>query len=151
VSGQLLSPTALTPPKFAIMYFTQEAGQALRTFWDIWRNDGSWSYRNPSPSSVSSWSYIYRIDVYLRFTSKKGAKIRNSLTYVRFEVFTTVTMKMASSGRLRRVTLVRSNVSEERSASFIRVTRIGEIGTTLDVTSNRRTLRRKCASVASYS
>jgi hypothetical protein len=37
---------------------------------------------------------------------------------------------------------VRTDVSEERSASFIRVTRIGELGTTLAVTSNRRTLRR---------
>jgi hypothetical protein len=43
---------------------------------------------------------------------------------------------------LRRVALVRSNVSEERSASFIRMTRIGELGTTLAVTSNRSTLRR---------
>jgi hypothetical protein len=36
--------------------------------------------------------------------------------------------------------LVRTDVSEELSASFIRVTRIGELGTTLAVTSNRRTL-----------
>jgi hypothetical protein len=35
-----------------------------------------------------------------------------------------------------------TDVSEERSASFIRVTRIGVLGTTLAVTSNRRTLRR---------
>jgi hypothetical protein len=41
---------------------------------------------------------------------------------------------------LRRVALVRIDVSEELSASFIRVTRIGELGTTLAVTSNRRTL-----------
>jgi hypothetical protein len=52
-------------------------------------------------------------------------------------------LKMASSGMLRRVALVRTGVSEELSASFIRVTRIGELGTTLAVTSNRRTLRRK--------
>jgi hypothetical protein len=43
---------------------------------------------------------------------------------------------------LRRVALVRTDVSEELSASFIRVTRIGELRTTLGVTSNRRTLRR---------
>jgi hypothetical protein len=43
---------------------------------------------------------------------------------------------------LRRVTFVRTDISEEPSASFIRVTRIGEIGTTLAATSNRRTLRR---------
>jgi hypothetical protein len=46
---------------------------------------------------------------------------------------------MASSGMLRRVALVRTDVSEEPSASFIRVTRIGEVGTTLAITSNRRT------------
>jgi hypothetical protein len=40
---------------------------------------------------------------------------------------------------LRRVALVRTDVSEELSASFIRVTGIGELGTTLAVTSNRRT------------
>jgi hypothetical protein len=49
---------------------------------------------------------------------------------------------MASSGLLRYVALVRTGVSEELSASFIRVTRIGELGTTLAVTSNRRKLRR---------
>jgi hypothetical protein len=38
---------------------------------------------------------------------------------------------------LRRVTVVRTGVSEECSASIIRVTRNGEIGTALDVTSNR--------------
>jgi hypothetical protein len=43
---------------------------------------------------------------------------------------------------LRRVAVVRTDVSEERSASFIRVTRNGELGTTLAVTSSRRTLRR---------
>jgi hypothetical protein len=48
---------------------------------------------------------------------------------------------MASSGMLRRVPPVRTDVSEELSASFIRVTIIGKLGTTLAVTSNRRTLR----------
>jgi hypothetical protein len=42
---------------------------------------------------------------------------------------------------LRRVVLVKTDVSGELSAS-IRVTRIGELGTMLAVTSNRRTLRR---------
>jgi hypothetical protein len=49
--------------------------------------------------------------------------------------------RMASSGMLGRVAFVRTDVSEELSAS-IRVTRIGELGTTIPVTSNRRTLRR---------
>jgi hypothetical protein len=42
-----------------------------------------------------------------------------------------------SPGMLRRVALVRTDVSEEPSVS-IRVTRIGELGTTLTATSNRR-------------
>jgi hypothetical protein len=40
----------------------------------------------------------------------------------------------------RRVALVRTEALEEFSASIIRVTRIGELGTTVAVTSNRRTL-----------
>jgi hypothetical protein len=48
---------------------------------------------------------------------------------------------MASSGVLRRVALVRTDISVELSVSFIRVTRIDEIGTTLAVPSNRRSLR----------
>jgi hypothetical protein len=44
---------------------------------------------------------------------------------------------MASSGMLPRVAVVRTEVSEELSASFIRVTRIDELGTTVAVTSNR--------------
>jgi hypothetical protein len=60
---------------------------------------------------------------------------------------------MVSSGLLRRVALVRTDVSEEPGASFIRVRRIGELGTTHAATSNRRTLRRNTqrASVTSYS
>jgi hypothetical protein len=49
---------------------------------------------------------------------------------------------MATSGMLRRVALVTTDVSEELSASISSVTRIGELGTTLVVTSNRRTLTR---------
>jgi hypothetical protein len=52
-----------------------------------------------------------------------------------------LTKRMASSGMLCRVALVRTDVSEELSASIIRVTEIGELGKTLVVSSNRRTLR----------
>jgi hypothetical protein len=48
--------------------------------------------------------------------------------------------RIASSGMLRGVALVRTDVSDERIASIIRVTRIGGLGT-LAVTNNRRTLR----------
>jgi hypothetical protein len=43
---------------------------------------------------------------------------------------------MVSSGMLCRVAHVITDVSEEPSASFIRVTRIGELGTMLATTSN---------------
>jgi hypothetical protein len=49
---------------------------------------------------------------------------------------------MASPGILRRVALVRTDVSEELSESIIGVTRVGELGSILSVNSNRRTLRR---------
>jgi hypothetical protein len=42
---------------------------------------------------------------------------------------------------LCRVALVRNDISEEYIAFVIRMTRIGELETTLAVTSNRRTLR----------
>jgi hypothetical protein len=44
--------------------------------------------------------------------------------------------RKASSGMLRRVALVSTDVSKELSASFIRMTRICELGTTVAVTSN---------------
>jgi hypothetical protein len=58
---------------------------------------------------------------------------------------------MVSSGMLRRVAVVRTDVPEELIASFISVTRIGELGTTLAVTSNRLGISSQRASVASYS
>jgi hypothetical protein len=41
---------------------------------------------------------------------------------------------MAFSGMLRRVALVRTEASEELGVSFIGVTEIGELGTTISVT-----------------
>jgi hypothetical protein len=49
---------------------------------------------------------------------------------------------MVSSGLLRRVALVGTDGSEAPGASLIRVTKIGELGTTQAATSTRRTLRR---------
>jgi hypothetical protein len=57
---------------------------------------------------------------------------------------------MVYSGLLRRVALVRTDVSEELSASFIGLTRIGELGTTLAVTSNRHTLRRNTEALSPF-
>jgi hypothetical protein len=54
---------------------------------------------------------------------------------------------MVSSGMLRRVALVRTDVSEKLSVSFIRVTRIGELGTTLAIPS----ISSQRAPVVSYS
>jgi hypothetical protein len=50
--------------------------------------------------------------------------------------------RIVSSGMLCRVALVRTDVPEEPSAYFIRVTGIGELGKTQAATSNRHTLRR---------
>jgi hypothetical protein len=52
--------------------------------------------------------------------------------------------RMVSSGMLRRVALVRTDVSQELTASIIRVTRIGELGTAQVETSKRRSLVATC-------
>jgi hypothetical protein len=61
-------------------------------------------------------------------------KIEHDL--VRAEVLNTILRIMVSCGMLRCVVLLTTEVSEELSASFIRVIKIGELGTTLAVTSN---------------
>jgi hypothetical protein len=59
------------------------------------------------------------------------------LVWERFALYGNfINRRMASSGMLRRVAIVRSDVSEELRASIIRVTRIGEAETTLAVTSS---------------
>jgi hypothetical protein len=56
---------------------------------------------------------------------------------------------MLSSGMLRRVALLRTDVSEERNASIIRAKRIGDVETTLAITSNQ-IISLQHASVAIY-
>jgi hypothetical protein len=79
--------------------------------------------------------------IYLCYFSTYNRPISASTT-VTYKWQNIAKWRMAPSGMLRRVVLVRTDVSEERSASIIRVTRIGWLGTTLAITSNRRTLRR---------
>jgi hypothetical protein len=61
-----------------------------------------------------------------------------SLCYVRFGVFTSVTMMNAVFRGITPCGPLRTDVSEELVASFT-VTRISELGTMLAVTNNRRT------------
>jgi hypothetical protein len=72
--------------------------------------------------------------------------VENISIFVRFEVFTAVTM---TNGVFWDVTLCGSCKNRrfgELSVSFIKLTRISELGTTLAVTSYRRTLRRNMTS-----
>jgi hypothetical protein len=73
-----------------------------------------------------------------------------SFNPVRFEVLTAVTMKNGVFWDVTPRGFVRTDVSEELIPSTIRVTIIGELGTTLAVTSNRRTHSSQRPSVASY-
>jgi hypothetical protein len=60
----------------------------------------------------------------------------NRLEYLKFEVSKEVTTAMLSSWTLRRVGLVRTDVSEERIASIVKETRICEVGKMLAVNGN---------------
>jgi hypothetical protein len=62
-----------------------------------------------------------------------------------------VMWRMVSSEMLRRVALVRTDISEEPGASFIRVTRIDELGTTQAATSCEESISSQGTSVASCS
>jgi hypothetical protein len=58
---------------------------------------------------------------------------------------------MTPSGMLRRVALLRTDFSEERSSSIIRVTRIGELGATLAVTSKHPRRRHSLGNTLHFS
>jgi hypothetical protein len=73
------------------------------------------------------------------------SKTQQNLTYIHFlyDVKTLRIWREPSSVMLPRVDFVRTDDSERRIASIIWVIIIGELGTTLAITSNRSTLRRK--------
>jgi hypothetical protein len=73
--------------------------------------------------------YLESPFLYILVSSIFRASFELVISCVRLEVFTAVTMKNGVFWD------VRTDVSEELSASFIRVRRIGELGTTLAVTS----------------
>jgi hypothetical protein len=81
----------------------------------------------------------------LAVTSNPGALGRNTMytvfLHVIFEVFTAVTTKNGVFWDVTPYGSCKNRRFGGLSASFIRATRIGEVGTTLAVTSNRRTLR----------
>jgi hypothetical protein len=63
---------------------------------------------------------------------RKDSALPNNIA----KLFTKYLRRTTSSGMLRRVALVRTDVSEELSASFIGVIRLDELGTTLAVIRN---------------
>jgi hypothetical protein len=62
-----------------------------------------------------------------------------------------LTRRMTYSGMLRRVALVRIYVSEELSASIIRVTRIGELGTALAISCEEIKILHRAHNVQKFS
>jgi hypothetical protein len=77
------------------------------------------------------WLYISTSQY--AFVAQSLSKHRNNFIFF---------LRISPFGLLRRVALVRTDVSEDHVASIIRVTRIGGLGKTLAVTSNRSTLRK---------
>jgi hypothetical protein len=59
------------------------------------------------------------------------------------DVFAAVTMKKGVFGDVTPCSSCKTDVSEDCIISIIRVTRIGELGTKIAVTSTRRTLQKK--------
>jgi hypothetical protein len=93
--------------------------------------DASLRYSENARMLFSDASVLYSESVRLLF---RDASLRYSET-----------VRMLKNGVFWDVTpcgSCKNRVSEKFSASFIKVTRIDELGTTLAVTSNRRTLRR---------
>jgi hypothetical protein len=108
-------------------------------------NSLKWLLHVPSPTKYTVFTFIV-------WCSKGHRNIcfKTWSSCVFCEVRTIIVRRMPSSGTLRRVALLRTDFSEEPSASIIRVKRICELRTTLAVTSNRRTLRRNTEWPSSY-
>jgi hypothetical protein len=87
---------------------------------------------------MACYGYISLLYIFMLFGNHRRHLRASTAFYSESSIF----LRIVSSGMLPRVALVRTDVSEEPSASFIRVTGIGLLGTTLAATINRRTLRR---------
>jgi hypothetical protein len=93
------------------------------------------------PQNRVQLKVLGKTGISLRFIKGGEVLVKLIAYYVRSEVFTVVTMN-AVFWDIKPRASCRADVSEERSASIIRVTRIDELATTLVVTNSRRTLRR---------
>jgi hypothetical protein len=126
-----------------IRWDTEDTPETLHFVRALSRSRSYWNY------PYTNWSDVLnRLDKLIWdrsvHTQLKGSMSSGYATFVykvpRLEKKQRQNRRMVSSGMLRRVALVRTDVSEVLSACFIRVTRVGELGTALAVTSNRRTL-----------
>jgi hypothetical protein len=105
-------------------------------------------YFSTFPVACARWHCWHRVAMVVAVRPETGDRsvvltaslLRNGFLSLFSHI--TSTWRIVSSGLLRRVAIVRTDISEERGASFIRVTKIGALGTTQAATSNRRTLRR---------
>jgi hypothetical protein len=99
-------------------------------FWKIWGSHCGGYGR--------SFFWDITLSIALKFDQHFGAK---NYIFIRLRVSWQWLWRMTSSGMLRCVAFVRTDILEDRRACIVRVT-IGELGTTLAVTSNWRTLQR---------
>jgi hypothetical protein len=104
------------------------------------------TYPEPDKSSPQhSTNVVFTIqhslpaEVGTKFVGRGGRSV--DILHLRTKIRGVCFLRIASSGMLRRVALVKTDVSEELSTSFIWVRRIGVLGTKLAVINNRRTLR----------
>jgi hypothetical protein len=104
-------PRHADPPSACLLFDT-----------NTWGDDGG-----VSPRFLRRLSFRQKCEASLLRSHRLNNAHEAAATAVSHWVETNRYRRMASSGMLRRVALVRSDVSEELSASIIRVTRIGEL------------------------